>query len=80
MAKNIKVKKIDFTGIRYVTGGGYAVTDLEINIDKSLSEEDQVCCLFHEFIEAHLGLIMNHDKINELEEEFRDAYEQWRNG
>jgi hypothetical protein len=48
-----------------MTGGGYAIQDIEIHIDSALDKETQQEVVIHEILEAYLRLL-DHSKIDEL--------------
>ena len=62
---NLKLVLDDTPNLTVMTGGGYAVTDVMIHIDKSLDEHTQTEILLHEILDAYLTTIP-HDKIDEL--------------
>ena len=52
-----------------VTGGGYAVTSIEICIDPEMTEREQILTLFHEIVEAYLPCLSD-TKIEEITDLF----------
>ena len=62
---NIKVVLDDTPNLAVITGGGYALTEVEIHIDKLLPPEKQLEVLIHEILEVYL-LSTPHDKIDKL--------------
>ena len=62
---------------QHVTGGAYAIVDIEITLDKSLGDVEQVGMMFHEFLEAHFPCLA-HKTVEALSEDFEDCYYQWK--
>ena len=62
----------------YITGGGCAVSTLEIIVDPSLPDSIQKEIIIHEVIEGFLPCLP-HDKIDELTEMLIKALEEGQN-
>lgn len=71
---NINVFQTNMTDTRHLHGGEYALVDCNIYIDSSLSWREKVGLLFHAFIEVNFPCL-DHKKVDELEEEFIEAYD-----
>ncbi len=56
----------------HLTGGGYAICNLDVFIDKSLDYNSQVEILIHEILENY-NKGMSHDKVDELTSIICDA-------
>lgn len=62
----------------YLTGGGYAINNLEIYIDSNLPEEERIIIGLHELFEVYFPS-MDHDKVDELSEVVVNVINQIRN-
>jgi hypothetical protein len=62
---NITVILDNTPNLKRKTGGGYAVTDVEVHIASDMSPEFQQTVVVHEILEAYLPFLQ-HDKIDNL--------------
>jgi hypothetical protein len=69
---SVRVILEDGKGWSYQTGGEYAVIDLEIHVDKSLTYEEKQELIIHSIIENYCRS-WSHDKVEELGQEIWDG-------
>lgn len=73
---NITVYKTNFTDFHSMEFEyGYAVNDLEIYVDETQSQREQIITALHEYIENKFSYL-THDKVEECENEIRDILRQ----
>ena len=63
---NIKIIQDKTPHLDKITGGGYAVTDVEIHIAANMPLATKQEVVIHEVLEVALKFVVCHDKIDEL--------------